>query len=246
MLPLAVSIAALFTLDLFVLRAAAAVASTGGAARVQKPPANSVKEPYYVALEEERSLRRLDAFNYRGLQEATGDAADGESQDGLESRRLAGLEVKMEAELGGQEPVVKEEDHKDSEDVVELEHRRALRTMKKLPSVKGGKTLFASVVLLIFGSMVVHKAFMIAERGEDPLDIKIAEVLARVGLGVWLLAVGLSIISIARLVPSVARRRKWVEEAQKAILGYQAELERAEGKGAGEEQTLPSAEVQDE
>ncbi|KAL8455420.1 hypothetical protein Emag_000804 [Eimeria magna] len=236
MLPLVALVLSMLTLDFSVLSVAAAVGSAeGSSAFLEKSSKNNLGESFtFSAEEEDWGLRRLDAFDYGELEEESGDAADGESEGGLQGRRLAAFEAGVAPELGQQEVAVEQQAKQNLEDVEELEHRRVFRTMQKLPGIKGIKTFLVAAVVMFLGAWLSNRALRIDDRNEDEDDALAAKVFSIIGVSVMGVGLLISLIALYRLGMSGSRRRKWVKQAQQAILDYQKELKDAEGKVDGE------------
>ncbi|KAL8442744.1 hypothetical protein Emed_007173 [Eimeria media] len=229
MLPLAPLIASILTLDFSVLGVAAAVGNTdNSSAFFEKPFSDNVGEPSAFAVEEHWGLRRLNAFDFGELEETTDDVADDELQGGLESRRLAASHssaehVQVENDVRVEE--VSEEQKTNEEDPVELEHRRVLRTMPKMPPFKGVKILLAAAIVMLVGTCILDFAKADIQRVRDSPNRKVSEVFFYIGLGMSWIGLALSVASLVRVVHTAYHRNKWARQAQQAIMEYQAELQ---------------------
>ncbi|KAL8442743.1 hypothetical protein Emed_007172 [Eimeria media] len=229
MLPLAPLIASILTLDFSVLGAAAAVGNTDGSSSfLEKPSPNNIGESSALTVEEDWGFRRLNAFAFGELDETPDDAADDELQGGLESRRLAashssGQQVQVENDVRVKE--VSEEKKANEEDPVELERRRVLRTMPKLPPYKGVNFFLAAVIVMLVGTCILEFGKASLERNRRSDNRKFSEALVYIGFGMSWIGVALSLGTLVRVVHSGYLRDKWAKQAQQAIMEFQGELQ---------------------
>ncbi|KAL8455419.1 hypothetical protein Emag_000803 [Eimeria magna] len=232
MLPLIALLVGISTSGFPVLGVAAAVDSTdGSSAFLERHFPNNVGDPSAFAVEEVWGPRRLDASDYGELEEATGDAADDGFRAGVETRRLAVShspteENQVDVELREQQ--VSEEKKENEEEVVELEHRRVLKTMPELPPSKGVKTLLVAIAVMVLGVLMVDTTRARIERSLISDNRKTEEIFFTIGMGISWVGLALSVASLVEFISSGVRRYKWAKTAQRAIMNYQGEMQGVE------------------